>query len=207
MIIGVDFDNTIVSYDALFHRLAVERGLIPAGLPVSKEQVRNHLRQVGREDDWTELQGYVYGARMADAQAFSGVLDFFAHCRQAEISVYIVSHKTRTPFRGPAYDLHAAARGWLTLQGFFSPEGVGLPTERVFFETTLADKLARIGQLRCTHFIDDLPELLAEPKFPRQTQAILFDPNEHHAAETRFQRADRWAALDELLLCSAGGRA
>jgi len=28
--IGVDFDNTIVCYDALFHRVARERGLAPA---------------------------------------------------------------------------------------------------------------------------------------------------------------------------------
>ena len=32
MILGVDFDNTIVAYDSLFHRVALERGLIPADL-------------------------------------------------------------------------------------------------------------------------------------------------------------------------------
>lgn len=206
MIIGVDFDNTIVSYDALFHRLAVERELIPASVPPSKEQVRNFLRRAGREDEWTELQGYVYGARMADAAAFPGVRDFFTRCRQTDTPVYIISHKTRTPFRGPAYDLHEAARGWLALHGFCSPSDVGLPGERVFFETTLAAKLARIGQLGCTHFIDDLPELLAEPEFPNQTQPILFDPNRHHTGQSRFQNFSEWSALEELLLCSAGGR-
>src|SRR5262245_43078397 len=44
MLIGVDFDNTIVSYDALFHRIATERDLIPADLPVNKTAVRDHLR-------------------------------------------------------------------------------------------------------------------------------------------------------------------
>lgn len=206
MIIGVDFDNTIVSYDALFHRLAVERGLIPADVPASKEQVRNFLRNAGREDDWTELQGYVYGARMADAAAFPGVRNFFARCSQAEQPVYIISHKTRTPFRGPAYDLHQAAHGWLAQQGFFTPNGIGLPPERVFFETTLASKLARIRQLGCTHFIDDLPELLAEPDFPATAQPILFDPNQHHDGESRFQRVTHWRMLDESLFCSVGGR-
>ena len=58
--IGVDFDNTIVCYDGVFHRAAVERGLIPPELPVSKGQVRDHLRRLGQEHAWTELQGEVY---------------------------------------------------------------------------------------------------------------------------------------------------
>ena len=39
MIIGVDFDNTIVCYDKVFHVAAYEKGLIPADLPVSKGRV------------------------------------------------------------------------------------------------------------------------------------------------------------------------
>ena len=77
MRIGVDFDNTIVCYDGLFHRVALEQGLIPASLPANKGGVRDYLRQIGREDDWTAMQGTVYGARMLEASAFPGVLDFF----------------------------------------------------------------------------------------------------------------------------------
>ena len=33
MLVGVDFDNTIICYDALFHRVAEEQGLLPAGVP------------------------------------------------------------------------------------------------------------------------------------------------------------------------------
>ena len=70
MVLGIDFDNTIVRYDELFHGVAVERGLIPASLPVRKNDVRDFLRQQDRERDWTELQGYVYGPRMAGARPF-----------------------------------------------------------------------------------------------------------------------------------------
>ena len=45
MVIGIDFDNTIVSYDDLFHRLATERGLIPAAFPSRKTSMRDFLRQ------------------------------------------------------------------------------------------------------------------------------------------------------------------
>jgi hypothetical protein len=58
MILGVDFDNTIVRYDELFHRIAVERGFIPKSLPARKKEVRDFLRRQGHEQTWTELQGH-----------------------------------------------------------------------------------------------------------------------------------------------------
>jgi len=64
MLVGLDFDNTIVRYDQLFHRLAVERGLIPPGVSATKQSVRDYLRAADREVDWTELQGIAYGPRI-----------------------------------------------------------------------------------------------------------------------------------------------
>ena len=71
MLIGLDFDNTIVSYDALFHKVAVEQALVPSDLPKSKLMVRDYLRKVNNETAWIEMQG-VYGARMVDAAAYPG---------------------------------------------------------------------------------------------------------------------------------------
>lgn len=198
MRIGVDFDNTIVCYDALFHRVCLERGLIPAGLPVNKTGVRDHLRRIGREDDWTEMQGYVYGARMNEADAFPGVLDFFRACRDARIETRIISHKTRHPYRGEKHDLHQAALGWLEQNGFFDPARIGLPRECAFFELTKQDKLARIGEEQCTHFIDDLPEFLAEAAFPAGVERILFDPNGLYPG-AMFKRLKSWPEARELL--------
>ncbi|MEO8040921.1 MAG: haloacid dehalogenase-like hydrolase, partial [Betaproteobacteria bacterium] len=110
MRIGIDFDNTIVSYDALFHRAAVDKDLVPTDLPPSKLAVREYLRQLGREPDWTELQGYVYGPRMGEAVPFPGAVDFFRWAHEQVLDVTIVSHRTRHPFLGPQYDLHEAAR-------------------------------------------------------------------------------------------------
>lgn len=200
MLIGVDFDNTIVSYDALFHRIAMERGLVPPDLPVNKTAVRDHLRAAGREDVWTAMQGEVYGTRLAEAAPFPGVLDFFRACRERGLPVVIVSHKTRHPFLGPKHDLHAAARAWLTAQGFFDPAGAGLRPEAAFFELTKADKLARIGAAGCTHFIDDLPELLADAAFPAHVARFLFDPAAQHVATQGVRTAHRWADLHASLL-------
>src|SRR5207249_3156801 len=113
--------------------------------------------------------GYVYGACMAEATPFPGALEFFARHR---VEMYIISHKTRQPFLGNRYDLHASALEWL--------KSKGLAGDRVFLELTKDAKLNRIRDIGCTHFIDDLPEFLAEPTFPTTVERILFDPNSQH---------------------------
>jgi len=193
-VIGVDFDNTIVCYDDVFARVALEQGLVPPEAATSKTAIRDHLRSLGQEDRWTELQGTIYGPRMMEARPFPGVIEFFAACRAAGLPVAIVSHRTRFPYLGPRHDLHAAARDWLMRHGFHEPAGIGLPVERVFFEETKEAKLARVTAVGCTHFIDDLPELLAHPLFPAQVRRILFDP---HAAAPLPAGTARLSAWDQ----------
>jgi hypothetical protein len=178
--IGVDFDNTIVSYDTLFHRVALERGLIPSDLPSTKLNVRDYLRQAGKEDTWTEMQGYVYGARMDDAVAYPGAIDFFAWARSENIDLSIVSHKTRHPILGHPYDLHEAARRWVAKILIERP-GPLIDEVDVHFELTKEAKLARISALGLDFFIDDLPEILVADGFPDRTAPILFDPDGTYA--------------------------
>lgn len=192
--IGIDFDNTIVCYDDVFQTIAVEQGLVPPHAATSKTAIRDHLRAIGQEDRWTELQGTIYGSRMMDARPFPGVVAFFTACRAAGLPIAIVSHRTRFPYLGQRHDLHAAARDWLARHGFHDPAGIGLPVERVFFEETKEAKLARIAEVGCTHFIDDLPELLAHPLFPAYVRRILFDP---HAAGPLPAGTSRLTAWDQ----------
>lgn len=190
MIIGVDFDNTIVDYDELIYSIALEKGLIPKELHKNKTAVRNFLREGGREDDWTELQGYIYGPRIFEAKPFEGVMSFFTYCKDHGIKVYIVSHKTKTPVMGEKHELHDYARKWLEKQGFHS-SGVGLPKENVFLELTKKEKMQRIIDLRCTFFIDDLPEFLSEGSFPGITR-VLFDPHDKYKESSDFERVTSW---------------
>ena len=200
MRIGIDFDNTIVCYDQAFHRAALDRGLIPADVTPTKGGVRDWLRAAGREDDWTALQGYIYGARMDLAAPFPGVRDFMRAAAKAGCEVDIVSHKTRHPYRGEKYDLHKAALGWLEQQGFFKDASLGLDRANVFLELTKDGKLARIGALGCDSFIDDLPELLGEPGFPADTNRVLFDPNDAAPDAPTYRRARSWDEISGLLL-------
>ncbi|MCP4351308.1 MAG: haloacid dehalogenase-like hydrolase [Desulfobacterales bacterium] len=198
MYIGIDFDNTIICYDKVFHKVAREQGLIPANLTASKDNVRDYLRKTGKEDAWTEMQGYVYGKRIMDADPFSDVIDFFRFSRNKDIPVCIVSHKTRHPYMGPEYDLHQATYRWLEHHGFFDSENIGLAREQVFFELTKKEKITRIKKLGCTHFIDDLPEFLSEPAFPGNVIRILFDPNRNHLNGHSLQRVSSWKKILEI---------
>ena len=191
--LGVDFDNTIIRYDAVFHRVAREHGLIPDGTPATKEAVREHLRAAGREEDWTALQGEVYGRRLREAEPFPGALDFLADCTRRGVPCSIISHKTRHPYRGPAWDLHAAAQDWLDYMGFFDPARVGMAPERVHFLETKEAKLARIQEVGCTHFLDDLPEILLAPGFPSGVRRLLYGASD--SPQAGLQPLPDWAAV------------
>jgi len=196
MKIGIDFDNTLVCYDTLFFQVALEKGLVPADLEPHKIKVRDYQRSVGREDDWTEMQGYVYGPRLAEAEPYPGAAAFFQVARAAGHELIVVSHKTTHPYLGPAYDLHAAARSWLKTHPAFTET-------RLFLEVTKQDKVIRIGAEGCAVFIDDLPEIFSEPDFPKGVMRVLFDPMNLHAAGFTDHRAESWTAVSDLLLAAA----
>jgi hypothetical protein len=197
MLLGLDFDNTLICYDSLFHRVALERGLIPADLPAQKNCVRDYLRQKNQEDDWTHMQGEVYGARITEAESFAEVIPTLQGLAQAGLPMRIVSHKTRTPYQGPAYDLHQAARDWLTAQGFLSVSGLNWSPDQVFFELTKVDKVKRITDLGCSHYIDDLPEILN--MLPDSIQKILFSPGGAVPIPPTWQQFQNWYDLPQLL--------
>ena len=173
--IGFDFDNTLISYDRLFRQVALDNSLITEAIPPQKNAVRDYLRLQGKEADWTRLQGEVYGGRILEAEAYPGMLTTLVELAQRSIPMCIVSHKTRTPYSGELLDLHAAARNWLTLQGFHSTDGLAWREDQVFFESSKEEKVARIIALGCTHYVDDLPEILA--MLPDSIQKILFSPS------------------------------
>lgn len=194
--LGLDFDNTLIRYDGLFHALAVEQKLISPELKADKTVIRDHLRAQGRDEDFTLLQGEVYGSRIRGAEAAPGMKPALMGLQSLGVELLIVSHKTATPFKGPAYDLHAAARDWLDLQGFFSLEGLGWSQEQVFFEPTKERKAQRIIDLGCTHYVDDLPEILA--MLPETIKRILYSPSGESTWEGGAVM-EAWAELEALV--------
>ena len=200
MRIGIDFDNTIVSYDALFHQVALEKQLISSSLPKSKLAVRDYLRESNKENLWTLMQGEVYGSRMDDAIAYPGFFKFAKQAQECGHHIFIISHKTRHPFAGPKYDLHQAAKNWVNK--FMTLNDIALNENTdAFFEITKEDKISRIFQLNCDIFIDDLPEILAMPGFPDNTQKILFDfEGTHPINHSQFTSANSWQHIQDLII-------
>ena len=194
-VIGIDLDNTLVSYDRLFHRLALDQNLIKPDLPVNKTEVRDFLRSQDKEPAWTALQGLAYGTRMSEADPFAGALDFIRQGHRHGWEMHIVSHKTRHPIVGEPVDLHAAARRWLESQSIH--DALGLPRENVWFELTKPAKIQRIRDLQCDVFIDDLPELLLDPHFPAETRRIHFAPqgSSPQASPDFFFTARGWSEI------------
>jgi hypothetical protein len=174
--IGLDFDGTIVLYDEVFHAQAVSAFGMPPGAPVAKDDVRAWMRaNVPGEAGWVELQRSVYGLHMDDAAVAPGLPEFLTRCSELDLTVCVVSHKTRWSVAAPPVDLHAAARSWLERSGLLDAHPC-LSGDSVFFEPTRGAKLARIGALSCRLFVDDLPEVLADPAFPPGVQRCLYAP-------------------------------
>ena len=191
--ICIDFVNTIVCYDDVFYKAALEKNLIPASVPPNKTSVRDFFRTSQQENEWTKLQGYIYGSRMDLAHPFPGIDEFFCYCNLHRIKISIISHKTKHPYLGPAYDLHTAAYNWIASQPFFHSQ------IDIYFELTLEKKLERIAQTQCVLFIDDLPELLNAPAFPSNVRKILFDPINQHLPNKTWTTLVSWKQGSSIL--------
>ena len=194
MRIGFDFDNTIVSYDTLFHKAAVEQSLIPVSLQKSKLAVRDYLLKINNENAWTELQGCVYGARMNEAAAYPNAIEFMTLAHDNGISMVIISHRSRYPFIGQKYNLHEAAREWVERYLMIGAKKLFKP-DQIFFEFTKEEKINRISEKECDYFIDDLPEIFLMPGFPQRTGRILFDPDNSHGEKGVETRLKSWQKI------------
>lgn len=200
--LGLDFDNTIVCYDAAITVLAEELFNLPHDVPRTKLGLRNYLREADREPEWTAFQGELYGPGMRHAQPFEGAIETMQQLAAAGHELVIVSHRSRRPYAGVPHDLHAAARRWvadrLQIAGLFATANGS-----VNFLETRQEKVARIAQLGCQAFLDDLPEVLGAPGFPASAVGILFDPSGTNFAPEGQRHISAWSELSELMTALA----
>lgn len=175
-VIGVDFDNTIVDYNDLIRRVAYERGVVQISSLGSKKAIRDVIRNLPEgETAWRKLQAVVYGPRIGEAKLMKGVQEFFTQCSKRGIKVCIISHKTEFASSDTSgINLRKAALAWIKKNDFFHNRDCGLTKKDVYFESTRAEKINRIKELHCTHFIDDLEETFREKSFPVNVEKILF---------------------------------
>lgn len=197
MHLGLDFDNTIISYDELFRKVALEQRLIPPEIEANKNAVRNYLREVGQENLWTKLQGEVYGGRILEAPPYPGMKQALQSLAKLKVPMTIVSHKTKTPFMGKQWDLHAAARMWLNKNEMHSSLGPDISRDQTFFELSKQEKCDRIVAIGCTHYIDDLPEILR--MLPDKIIKIHFSPDATSTTNNQWLVMRSWSQLSAIL--------
>ncbi|MDP1809595.1 MAG: hypothetical protein Q8L35_08680 [Actinomycetota bacterium] len=201
LIIGIDFDNTLITYDDIFYELAVSGGLVPVATDKNKKLIRDRIRRLPDGDiEWQKLQAIAYGALIGEAKLIEGVKSFFLRCRQHGAKVNIISHKTE--FAG--YDetktnLRVAALEWMAANGFFESSGLGLTREEVFFNSSRSEKIECIKQLGCTYFIDDLEETFLDDAFPPEVKKIHFTSGGKSAGPSGALRLSDWGRIGDYL--------
>lgn len=191
MLLGLDFDNTLVTYDKLFYELALEKSLINTSMPPTKKAIRDYLRSVDNENSFTLLQGEVYGSCILRAEPSPGMINALLLLKSEGFKTVLVSHKTRHPYAGPKYDLHEAALSWLDKHKFFSDSFMGWKSSDVFFEPTKLDKINKICSLNCTHYIDDLPEIL--DLIPDSITRVLYSPTTSQSLFEGYKVLSDWS--------------
>lgn len=204
--IGIDFDNTIISYQQAFLDAAKQCRLLPENFVGSKQTIRDQIRLLpDGEREWMRLQGFVYGRGISRAVMIDGVGEFLRRCRSQNDTVFIVSHKTEFGhFDASAINLRTAALDWMTEHRFFDEDGLGLNLQNVYFEGTRSEKLARVGALGCTHFIDDLEEVLCDPHFPPRVKRVLFADAVTPTRTLPCTVCSTWPQIEELVFNECG---
>lgn len=195
MRIGIDFDNTIICYDQVFCQLAKAWQLVDKNFQGSKKALRDAVRKLpDGEITWQRLQGKTYGEHISKAQMFSGFKAFINRASQhKQVELFIVSHKTELGhFDENQVNLRDAARLWLCEQGVSSSQAPAIRPENIFFESTREAKLARIKTLACTHFIDDLIEVLNAADFPPECERILFQAHNEKNFLPQIKHFTNW---------------
>ena len=173
--------------------------LIEPSFQGGKQAVRDAIRLLpDGELAWQQLQGHVYGQGISKAAMFEGVHAFLRRCRREQRPILIVSHKTEYGHYDPSrINLRQAALNWMRENGIVGTGEYAVPSESVFFEDTRADKLARIAVLGCTHFIDDLEEVLTDPAFPPGVTRILFSEGKTTTVDAPYVVCPSWRHIEK----------
>ena len=195
--LGLDFDNTLITYDEIFYKVAYERNLIPKNFVHQKKAIRDFLRKNNIENEFTLLQAEVYGKRIVEAKPSMGVLDALLQLKsKIDVQFYIVSHKTNFPINGPKYNLHDSAMKWLHKNKFLCKDGLNISEKNIFFEKTKLEKIKRIKYLNCSYYIDDLPEILE--MIDHTCIKIIYNPFRNKFLNKQFVNLISWNDLSKI---------
>ena len=171
--IGIDLDNTIISYDKAFQNGAIINGLVEKDCHLNKKALRNLIRNKPEgEFEWQKLQGFVYGEGISEATLFQGLYRFLWRCNERKIHVEVVSHKTEFGhFDKNKISLRDSATNFLKNHGLLDNKNPLI--KKVTYKATRQEKIDYIKENNFELFIDDLEEIIFSADFKEQ-KSILF---------------------------------
>ncbi len=197
--IGIDLDNTIISYDDVFQLAANKFGLLDNNNFLSKESLRNQIRnQKNGEKKWQKLQGYVYGEGINEAVLFPGVYRFLWRCKERKIDVEIVSHKTEFGhFDSQKISLRDSATNFLKNHGLLDNKNPLI--KKVTYKNSKKEKIDYIKQNNYEYFIDDLKEIIFSEDLEDQ-KGILFSRENLSFKNSNNVIAQSWEEVSQSVL-------
>jgi len=197
--IGIDLDNTIISYDRAFQIAAVEQRLVSDDHILDKKALREEVREgLDGELAWQKLQGYVYGKGINKAVLFPGVYRFLWRCQQCNIEVEVVSHKTEFGHFDPEkIPLREAATHFLSTNGLLDEKNPFI--KKITYKDDRDAKINYIQQNNFDWFIDDLEEILSAPELEQQ-KGVLFKSKFSSVTNANKIIAQTWEEISQIIL-------
>lgn len=197
MIVGFDFDNTLINYTNAFKNLANKKKLVPEELNKNKILIRNYLREKNLEDEWTILQGEVYGNGIMQAEIYKGVKESFKYLLKKNIKIKIISHKTQYPYMGEKVDLRLSALKWIESNILNEISDINFTRSDIFFENTIGEKVNKIKELSCDIYVDDLPEIL--DLLPDKIKRVLFSSSANIDVNYQYKVMKSWSEFIDII--------
>ena len=185
MHIGFDLDNTIAIYDDAIQTAAQGLENLPVDACSNKIALSTYLKKNGRNAEWTEIQGELYGPLMEHAFTTLGWKYVVQDAIRRGDDISIISHRTKTPFGTQEYDLHAYANAWIekNVLSLFQE----LSTVRIYLFETLEEKVTAINTCGCDMYVDDLESVINHSMFPSRCRGIILNLSEHKILSSRHK--------------------
>ena len=197
--IGIDLDNTIISYDRAFQEGAILKGFVDKSCKLHKKALRDLIRRrPDGETEWQKLQGYVYGEGINEADLFPGVYRFLWRCKQRKIDVEIVSHKTKFGhFDKNKISLRDSATNFLKNHGLLDNKNPLI--KKVTYKGTRQEKIDYIKENNFELFIDDLEEIVFSEELKNQ-KGILFSRDNLTNTNSNVFISESWEDISQNIL-------
>ena len=192
--IGIDLDNTIISYDDLIYSLAKKKfpKIEYLSKNKSKDFIKKQIIKYYNNAEWTKLQSIIYGKKILKAKLFKNLIHSLKKLSRL-YDIYIISHKTRYSKKGEKINLIDSAKKFLGRKKISFCENPLIKKEYVYFTETKKEKINLIKKLDIDIFVDDLKEIL--DLLNNDVQKIHFSNN-----RSMYKNFSKWKTLCNYLV-------